>query len=75
VITAILRIVDWQGGGRVHVPLAAKALACMGSVSTQDTSAQKGRLLVFTHSSGPCTPSQRAVHGYRSTPDAAIMPR
>jgi hypothetical protein len=75
VITVILQLSEGEAAGAGRPVLAVHSLTCMGPVSAQVTGAQKGRLLVFTHSSGLCTASQRAVHGYRSHLDAAIMPR
>jgi len=59
VITAILHT-DGRGAGGFTVFPAARLLAYVRPVSAQDTKAQKGRLLVLTHSSGLCTGRQRA---------------
>jgi hypothetical protein len=74
---SLLQYCSKEVGGRVGFVVLPSGTAprLHGQVSTQDTSAQTGCLVVLTHSSGPCTASQRAVHGYRSLPDAAIMRR
>jgi hypothetical protein len=55
--------------------LGSQILARIGPVCMRVTTATRGRPTVLTSSSRLDFPRQRWLHGYRTPPDAAILPR